>query len=562
MRGTPGANPMTDGDTLEFAGRAAETRIGTMPKISPQDGPLTRRGLLAVGLASPPAVLGRQRDDPASFASRQVAAWRPRPLILDDDGDLVYDEHTRQGADAFLRLRMNDCRAAGIRSLAWCIMWGIARSGTTNVRYWQTQMQDRPFQDNLHDPTTVIAENCRKHQIEVFGSIRMNDAHDGYGMPFAKLVYPLKVAHPEMLLGNESQRGHPPDGLAAAMWSGMDFAHPRVREDRLWWIENTARRYNLDGVDLNFFRMPFYFQTAQATRQAPLMTQLIRQARKRLDAVARRRGRPLLLGVRVPGTLESCRRIGLDLETWLRERLVDRLLTGGGYVCYSTPADELVKLGHHFDVPVYPCINCPAAYRMGGNNLRAAASNFWSAGSDGIYLWNFHYIPAPGSLGYGRLSPRAFGQHLAEIGSASKLRYLDKSFAVSTSAWEQYQRASAPAPLPAALGRQRGDPSTSIPIRIGDDLEAATAAGKLRKLVVRGSVKGAAEGDSLSLVWNRGAATEIPLSADTPFAVTLPPRSARQGLNQGQFSIAKRGATAQLPLKLVALRVDVSYQAS
>ena len=75
----------------------------------------------------------------------------------------------------------------------------------------------------------------------------------------------------------------------------------------------------------------------------------------------------------------------------LRDGLVDRLLTGGGYVCYSTPAEQLIRLGHRYNVPVYPCINCPANYTLGGNNLRAAASNFWWAGADGLYLWNFQY---------------------------------------------------------------------------------------------------------------------------------------------------------------------------
>jgi len=388
-------------------------------------------------------VRANSESDPASIKARQKAAWRRRPLILDDDGDLVYADETRKGPEAFLSLRMHDCRAANVNSLAWCMMWGIAKKGKTPNRYWQTQKLGTPFQKNMSDPTPVIAKFCRENEIEVFGSIRMNDCHDGYGLPFPKLVYPLKVEHPEMLIGDDNQRGGVADGLAAAMWSGLDYAHQKVQDDRLWWIQNTAKQYDLDGVDMNFFRMPWCFKLGEEEKHTLLMTGFIRQARRRLDTVSRQRGRPVLLGVRVPGTIETCSRIGFDIETWLRERLVDRLLTGGGYVCYSTPAEDLVKLGHRFEVPVYPCINCPANYAIGGSNLRAAASNLWWTGADGIYLWNFQYIPAPGSLGYGRPAHEQYKKHLPEIADPQNLKYLDKSFAVNRRVWQQYQRASA-----------------------------------------------------------------------------------------------------------------------
>lgn len=309
-------------------------------------------------------------------------------------------DETLRGPEAFLSLRMHGCRDAGVNSLAWCMMWAIAIKGKSPTRYWQTQMQGTPLTPAMPDPTPAVAEFCRRNDIEIVGSLRMNDCHDAFGMPFPKLAYPLKVEHPEMLIGEESQRGGPDDGLAAAMWSGLDYAHEKVRADRLWWIENSAKNYDLDGLDLNFFRMPWLFKLGEEEKNIPLMTGFLRQARKRLDEISRLRGRPLLLGVRIPGTLEACLRMGIDIETWLREGLIDRLLTGGGYVCYSTPAEELVALGHRYEVPVYPCINCPGSSQLGNGNLRAAASNLWWAGADGIYLWNFHYLPE-GSIGYG-----------------------------------------------------------------------------------------------------------------------------------------------------------------
>ncbi len=526
---------------------------------------LSRRSFLA-GVAAAGAGWGSlargSASDPASLQARQKVAWRPRPLILDDDGDMVYAAKAREGPKAFLSLRMHDCRDAGVNSLAWCMMWGIAIKGSNPVRYWQTQMQGVPFQKNMPDPTPVVAKFCHENGIEVFGSIRMNDCHDAFGLPFPKLVYPLKVKHPEVLIGNESQRGRPQDGLAAAMWSGLDFSHKRVRDDRLWWLENTVKRYKLDGVDLNFFRKPWFFKPGEEEKHMLLMTDFIRQARRRLDEISRQRGRPVLLGVRVPGTIAACNRTGLDIEIWIRERLVDRLLTGGGYVCYSTPAEELIKLGHRFEVPVYPCINCPANYDLAGGSLRAAASNFWWAGADGIYLWNFQYISAPGSLGYGRPVPEQYKVSLPEIADTQRLKYLDKSFAVSTHVLEQYQRASAPAPLPTVLGSLAGEGSRIIPVRIGDDIPAALCNDKLREVKLHLELQGAVPGDALVVGFNDATAESTVAAGDRMLILPLPPKAVKQGVNRLQLTIARRGDSAGKEIVIKQARVDVCYRQS
>ena len=542
--------------------------------MPPQDPgpPLSRRGMVGrcvAGAAMAMFPTGRSRaraaenlDTAAGLAkARMKLAHRPRPIILDDDGDIVYDDQTLNGREALLSLRMHGARESGINSVAWCIMWAIAVKGKTPTRYWQTQLEDVPFQDNLPDPTTAVAEFGRANGIEIFGSVRMNDGHDAFGLPFRNLVYPLKVAHPEMLLGKEDQRGRASGGLPAAMWSGLDYAHEKVREDRLRWIGRTAMRYDIDGLDMNFFRMPWVFRLGREQKNMPLMTEFIRQARRRVDAASRPHGRPILLGARVPGTVESCRRIGFDIETWLKEGLIDRLLTGGGYVCYSTPAEELVSLGHRYDVPVYPCINCPANFKLGADSLRGAAANFWSAGADGIYLWNFHYIGKLATEGYGRPTVQSYVQHLPEIADARRLKYLDKTFAVNRRVWEQYQRASAMPPLPMSLGGAAGGRAHMIPARVGDDVAAAQQAGRLRDVTLRVQAKGAVAGDKLAVALNDQRAQQAVTRADTWTEFPLEASAVRQGVNQLKVAIAGRAESAAEPLVVEQVQVRVRYRA-
>ena len=518
------------------------------------------------------------KSDTASLEVRRKVAWRRRPLILDDDGDVVYvDETFEGGPEAFLEQRLGDCLAAGVDSYAWCIMWGIAKAGKTPTRYWQTQMQGIDFQESMPDPTIVVADYCRKNNIEIFGSIRMNDCHDAFGyLPFPKPVYPLKVEHPEMLLGDESQRGTVYDGLTAAMWSGLDYAYKEVREDRLWWIENTAKSYDVDGVDLNLFRMPWYFKLGEEEKNMPLMTELVREARRRLDEIGRHRGRPMLLGVRIPGTLAACNLIGLDVETWLRERLVDRMLTGSGWMCYSGPAEELVELGHRFEVPVYPCIECHESaniFKLGGGNLRGAAANLWSSGADGLYIFNFWYLPAPGTrrysrgfgsrLGFGRSAPEIYNKYLKEIADPEKLKYLDKSFAVNTRGLEQYQRASAPAPLPAVFQNRAGQYSCSIPVHIGDDIGDAVRKGKLRDIVLRLQISDGVCDKDLAVTFNDAHAKTIVdgegMMVDY-HSLKIEPRAVKQGVNQIKVHITRVDISAGRPLSIENARVDVRYQ--
>ena len=108
---------------------------------------------------------------------RKEATHRQRRIILDDDGDLVYSPEAKKGARAFLALRLNPVLGTPVDSIAWCIMWGIAK-GQGQTRYWETQQRGCPLNESISDPTPVMVQAAQKHQLEIFGSIRMNDTHD------------------------------------------------------------------------------------------------------------------------------------------------------------------------------------------------------------------------------------------------------------------------------------------------------------------------------------------------------------------------------------------------
>jgi len=173
-----------------------------------------------------------------------------------------------------------------------------------------------------------------------------------------------------------------------------------------------------------------------------------RRVRGMADKVGTKRGRPVLIAVRVPDSLGFAKAIGLDLVRWLEDSLID-IVTGGGYFHFE-PWENLVRLRSKYDVPVYAC---PSGSRAGGQidpgkplssyshrSWSIEARHAWQAGVDGMYTFNcfdpksvlFRELGSPDSLmkpdGQGwffRTGPRWYMERWLRGGSRF-LRVLDK----------------------------------------------------------------------------------------------------------------------------------------
>ncbi|HHV96710.1 MAG TPA: hypothetical protein GXX37_09615 [Clostridiaceae bacterium] len=125
-----------------------------------------------------------------------------------------------------------------------------------------------------------------------------------------------------------------------------------------------------------------------------MMTDLVRRIREMLELEGEKKGEPILLSVRVPDSVEYCKVIGIDIEKWLSEGLIDIMVVSSylqlNYWEYS------VSLGHKYGVKVYPSldeIRIPdqeaKALRSSPESYRGLAMNVWSSGADGVLLFNY-----------------------------------------------------------------------------------------------------------------------------------------------------------------------------
>ena len=264
-----------------------------------------------------------------------------------------------------------------------------AYNGTENI----LRMYDRG-----EDPQQALIARGHELGLHVYASVRMNDNHFGGAqvgdlgaLLKAHRVEPLRHDHPEWVLGDRTSEWF------ALSWN---MAVPEIRQRRFDSVEETCRRYDWDGVELDWQRHAFHFPDGEGYRLRYLLTDLQRAVRRMTDVLGKERGRPVYLAARVAGSLEMCRRIGYDIPAWVEEGLVDIIVPAGNAV---TDADIDVAgfagLCAGTETAVYPGFdsNLPDPF-VGPEEpddkdrlrTRAIASRYHRAGASGIYVFNWH----------------------------------------------------------------------------------------------------------------------------------------------------------------------------
>ena len=250
------------------------------------------------------------------------------------------------------------------------------------------------FYDSGVDPYAVMLAEAKRRGCEALLTYRMNDDH---GDDF--LLTKFLADHPDWRLGTVRYHGK----------GAMDFARDEVRDYTFKLIEEAVRRYDCDGIELDFNRFPSFFKDQTVVERVRKMNSLVERVRTMLDRVGEERGRRLVLGVRAPSnfgdtppTPETAKNLGCDIQLWTEKGWVD-------FVAVSEFLHErgnlpIAKWKQAISaVPVYGGIEC--AKVDGDKNLtpdqyRYAATELIKAKSDGIYLFNFFTSREEGEAAY------------------------------------------------------------------------------------------------------------------------------------------------------------------
>ncbi len=342
-----------------------------------------------------------------SFETRRLASRnRPRRIVFNNDGCDVFTLPADRPAtpENFLAQRTLPLAGTQVDTIVYTTISSGFGLFTHDTRVGEVLAKPHPgLGRNIAPELIAQGRDClrimvdfgHENGMEVFWSMRMNDTHDrGHRTNKPYFLFPqLKAEHPEYLMGT------PKNEPCHGGWSKMNYGRPEVRELAFRFVEEVCRNYEIDGVELDFFRHPVFFPTTAAGEpstdaEREAMTDLLRRMAALCREEGQRRNRPLLLGVRTPDSLDYCRAIGLDLEQWMREGLIDIHIPSGyfqlnpwtysvdkartqGVKVWAGLSESRVGGGHH---------RHPG--RAGDACYRARALNAWEAGVDGIYLFN------------------------------------------------------------------------------------------------------------------------------------------------------------------------------
>ncbi len=251
-------------------------------------------------------------------------------LIINEDNSHFFGSReashmSRTGLEAFV----DQYADTAVTHLFLCpnAMRASFRSQTRNA-IWdpvEGQPHSSRWPDNAHllherglDPYAVWIARCREKGISPWLSMRMNDIH--------------AVNETSNFMHSSFWRDHPefwrvPNG-SASPWQNraMNYIHAEVRTHQMAFVRELLERYDPDGLELDWMRFGWHLTPGKEKEQGRYLTEFVREVRAIAKTWETRRGRPILLGVRVPAHPDAAALLGMDGVQWAREGLVDLLV--------------------------------------------------------------------------------------------------------------------------------------------------------------------------------------------------------------------------------------------
>ncbi len=521
--------------------------------------------LLCVLVVSGYAAAGKRSAEPGRAKvslkkirqMRKLTARRKRRLVLHSDGgDIINPRAMNTDNIVFTYIsgaQVDSCTYSLVDRFNVCRFYRSKVAQERPAGHVKKRYGDGP------DGLEIYIDFCRKNNYEAFWTMRMNDTHDGGSDARRRRDFEsnkFKQAHPESLVG--SREHQPPHGR----WSSVDYAQPEVREQVFRILEEVCRNYDVDGLMLDFFRhLTFFKSTAwgkNATKEeTALMTGLLRRTRKMADKIGAKRGKPILLIVRTPDSFGYCKGLGLDVERWMKEGLIDIWLAPGYFRLQEW--EETVKQAHKYDIPFWASLDeSRIRGRKGRNSVedyRARAMNAWRAGVDSLYIFNFFYKPDDPQF-----------RVLYELGDAAKLAYMDKMYVPdprglpdSASYWLKggerfFTRPGVFSPRN-LFPLEAGKPQT-VNLLVGDDVSSATAAGYTPKVRLDVQAEGLTSSEDILVRFNNKVLEDCELDKEW-LQLPVSAKLVKLGTNRIELSLNDAGKTE---IKLKDLQLWITYE--
>jgi len=374
------------------------------------------------------SLLSRKPFSADMKAERTASKNKDRGIIYNNDGNDVYKGYPEYPGDypvtdaniatlesgnadeKFLNARTTGLEDTAVSTVYYCT--GVVNSYThisqelekikgidTRRRDWSYLLPEYGYGDTLQ----IMIDEVRSGNREIFWSMRMNDTHDA-GYEESELDS-WKQANLDKIVARRLESMFMVAG--EHRWSSIDFTYTESRQKIYDILKDTLSTYDLDGLELDFTRHPIYFREVTLGYEVypeniERMNELVRMIRALTEKYSMERNKPILVSVCLPDSISFCKAVGLDVETWIKEDLVDIASIGWHSCAFQSWEDSIkeynaITTKYGLDpFPVYAEID-PTAY---GDATEEEALNYdynealdaLNSGAKGIYVYNFFEI--------------------------------------------------------------------------------------------------------------------------------------------------------------------------
>ena len=240
------------------------------------------------------------------------------------------------------------------------------------------------------EPYKIAIEETHKAGVEAWFSVRMNEFHY------------LRYPHDSASLWNER-----PD-LRMAEDKAFDYAKKEVRDYYLAYIRELCESYDVDGVELDMWRGPEFFNPPITAQKVQIITDFLKEIRAAVNCIAAKKGKKIRISARTDIHPNLALKRGWDSAQWIADGSVDVLTLAVFWV--PSPCEVFVKEwveriaakgGRRDQYGLNVCADS-ANFCMKYNepgikwlkpdtvNLKGFAATHFDRGVDGLYTFNIN----------------------------------------------------------------------------------------------------------------------------------------------------------------------------
>lgn len=474
---------------------------------------VVRRDFLKGALAAS-LVAGAELETDASEAQHHQGAGpaepkdasRPKPRIMfyhDGRHPLIYMYEPPIEKEEF-ESAVDELVGTPVEAIMFCLgdgrtvlhdtkvgeLWGDNVDKWPHLIFRRAHQNAKHLIESGHDPLQIVCQRAHAKGMLLYPTLLVQQRRGERGKDVRSSDFRFDNPHLEIGAAGDLDPGFPG-------YTYLDFKHQEVRDERFALIEETLKRYPVDGFELQLNYGLHYFHPNQVEAGREIMTDWI----ERVYQAVQQSGPNRELAIRVPASIEGCLSLGLDVLEWIRRGIVDVLIPQ----TYSSP--EL--LNHNADFRPFveaakdsPCrVHAALQSHVDSDRLgeattemiRAAACNYWDQGVDGLYL--AHWF---GNWPY----DASFYEKLRELSDPEIMAPKDKFYYVPTTTGRYQEPTVEPGlvrQLPVDLHLHQ---PVSVKLTVSDDLPRWDRVGRVHEVLLRLRINNTTELDRLTFALN------------------------------------------------------------